>query len=203
MNFEEINKAMEQDNHEMLVPMSVNEIKSSHSSLRTLKKWIWSDLWANSFCVLVLLILSFKLGDHLLAQTLYLYTAFISILALLGFITLQAKILRRLKIDNNHSKQVIELFLIQIKSYFEVSKYITTGLATSFFIPIFIYNVSLNPDKQYVTDYLALNLPTTQVLYQVGWVLLLSSIVFFGGKLTFKLFPEKQIKKLERTLQNF
>ncbi len=203
MNFDDIKQAMENDSADFTVPLSVSEIKSSHSSLRKLKKCIRSELWANLSMAILLFLQYFNLGDHELAQTLFKYTAFISILSLIGFITLQIKLLRKLTIDDTFSRKIIERFLIQIKSYYEVSKYITTGLASSVFIPIFIANISKHRNEQYITDYLTLNLSTTQVLSQIGWILFLSSLVFFLGNLLFKLYPKKEIKKLERTLEHF
>lgn len=203
MNIDDIKKAMEHDSTDVTMPLSVAQLKSSHSSLKHLKKWIYSDLFACLLMVSTLVVLFFLVGDHPLGQVLYRYTATLSILAFLGFIALQVRLLCRLNIRHQNSRHAIERYLVQIMSYFEVSKFITTGLATSFFVPLFIFDVSLNNDDQYITDYLSLNLPINEVFILFAWLIFLVMLVYVCGSWTYKKYPEKKIRELQKTLDHF
>jgi hypothetical protein len=203
MNIDELRQAMKHDITEVTVPLTVAQIKTSHSSLKHLKKWIYSDLIACLVMVCTLVVLFFLVGDHPLGHVLYMYTATISILAFLGFISLQIRLLRRLNLMFDNSRKTIEHYLVQIKSYFEVSKFITTGLATSFFVPIIIYDACQNKNQQYITDFLTLNLPTSEVVSILVWLMFLVALVFFGGSWMYKKYPEKRIKELQHTLDHF
>jgi hypothetical protein len=203
MNFDDIKQAMDHDNTELSVPLSLKQIKTSHSSLNKLKRWIKSDLLALLTTVGILVVLFFKPSNHQLANVLFHYTASISIIALIGFIALQVRLLRQLNIGLQNSRREIERLLVQIKSYFEVSKYITTGLAASFFIPCIVYSIGKKQDHQYITDFLTFRLSMDHMLPHVGYLVLFIAVVFFGGSLLFKLFPEKEIHKLESTLDHF
>lgn len=204
MKIEDIKKAMEHEENLLSIPISITELKSSKTSISKLKLWLSSEVLCMVMIVLVLILMPVFRELHHSALVLYIYTSFIAVLAILGVVVFQIRLLLSLKPSDLSTKRTIERQLIKIKTNIEVSKYTGTGMFASIFIPMYISNVGRKTNSEsFVLEQLYLNLDNWQIINAGTAVIFISVLIFMASAWMYKVKHVKEIKALEKILDQF
>lgn len=204
MNFDDIKKAMDDEPNDLNIPLSVKDIKSSHSAMKKIKKHLIMELTVSAIILIYIVFRPLIMELHSSAQVLYNLTAFNAIMAFLGFLLFQLKLIRGLGINNLTSKQSIEKFMIKIKSAIEAGKYIGTGLLTAALLPIIIGTVgNVVFPESYTYKYLYLNIPMWQIIFIVLGFLLCSLLTYIFTIKAYKKLYYKELLSLEKIINQF
>ncbi len=204
MNFDEIKKAMNHDDTNLQIPLSVSEIKSSETSIKTVRKWIAFDILSIYIIAIVLIYFMFFGEMYPLAKVVFSYTAFISIYANFGAIVFQFSIYQKLKIHEINSKKTIEKYIILIKTYIGFSRIVFTGLCAAIMIPAMIATIGTEQyTENYVNDLIKFKLSNYQLNRSIAYVLLISAFGYYFSGWTYKKTLEKECNKLEKILDQF
>lgn len=204
MNLDDIKQAMDDEPNDLPVPLSVKDIKSSHSSMKKIKNRLTIEVLISLFFIVVLILNPLWNKMHASAQILYYLTVFNAVMAILGFIFFQLKSINGLKVYDLTSRQSIEMFIIKIKSVIEVGKYFSFGIFAALCLPIFIVYVGrVHFPESYTHRYLYLNVPWWQIALFIVGVLLFA---FLGSVYNWKILQKvykKQLQNLEKIIKQF
>lgn len=204
MNFDEIKQTMDKEDSQLTVPMSISSIKSTQTSIQKMKRWLYSEVFCMLFIITVLAVSPIFIELHQSAQILYNYTAFISIMSILGVVIFQVRLIRSLKINDLNSKKAIEHHLLKIKTNIEISKYVGTGMFASIIIPMIISKIGniFNPEAWTLT-YLYLDIGYGQIALYIIYIIIVSVLIFMASAWMYKLTYVKEFKALEKILDQF
>jgi|GEM_PF-6592138 len=204
MNFDDIKKAMEDEPNDLPVPLSVKDIKSSHSLMKKIKNRLIIEILISLLLIVVLMINPSWNKMHETAQSLYYLTVFNVVMVILGFILFQLKTINDFKVYDLTSRQSIEMFIIKIKSVIEVGKYFSFGIFAALCLPVFIIYVgSVHVPESHIQKYLHLNIPWWQMALFIAGVIL---IAFLGSVYNWKILQKmysKQLQNLEKIIKQF
>ena len=204
MNFDEIKKAMDQEDIDLQVPFSVSEIKSSRTSIQKIKKWIVFDMVPVVIISLILIYFIFCGEMFKSARVIFSYTAFIAIMGNLGILAFQIRVFKNLSIRNMTSKKTIEKYIIWVKTYIEFGKFIFTGLGPSIIIPLAIITIGTEKHtEKFINNLLNLNIPAHQIHITIVCILILSICGYFYSGWYYNNSLGKECKKLEKILDQF
>lgn len=204
MNFDDIKKTMEEEQNDLHIPLSVKDIKSSHSPLKKIKNRLTIEVFLTISVVVLMTFAPLFRPMHASAQILYNLTMFNVIMVFFGWILYEIRLIRGLGIYNLTSRQSIEMFIIKIKSRIEVGKYFGFGIFAAMCLPLIIINVGdvLMPES-YTHKYLYLNIPMWQITSIIAGILLFSLLGIIVNTKTYNKLYYKQLQILENIIRQF
>jgi hypothetical protein len=204
MNFDDIKQAMDDEPNDLYIPLSVKDIKSSHSAMRKIRNRLIFEVFLSISFILLFVFMPLWNPLHESAEKIYYLTVFGLIMGFVGWVLFQINLIRSLVIKDLTTKQSIELFAIKIKSFIDGGKYLGFGLAASMGLPIIILYVgSVYVPESLTNKYIHLNIPISQIALIILSILLYSLFSVVVGMAIYNKMYNKLLKKLENIINQF
>lgn len=204
MNFDDIKQAMDDEPNDLNIPLSVKDIKSSHSAMKKIRKRLIIEILMGLAFIVYLICIPMVNKMHDSAQVLYNLTMFNVLVIYFAWLLAAIRLVKGLGISDLTSRQAIEIFIIKIKAWIEICLYFSFGFMAAICVPVLIINFgSVRLTRYYTDKYLYLNFPLSQIFLVMIGILIFAFLCTLLNKYIYKKMYGKQLSHLESIIGQF